>query len=173
MLFIILKERIFSFTIGLIFLKQILLAPISLIYGIIVFIRNWCYSSKIIKESNINRVIISVGNLSVGGTGKTPHVEYLINLLSPIFSIATLSRGYKRKTKGFVLANPNSTCEEIGDEPLQYSKKFNSISVAVCENRVEGANKILEKNPNTQVILLDDAFQHRKIARDINILITD
>jgi tetraacyldisaccharide 4'-kinase len=115
--------------------------------------------------------VICVGNLSVGGTGKTPMIEYLIRLLHNDYKIATLSRGYKRNTKGFVLAGATSNAGSIGDEPFQFYKKFPEISVAVDANRVEGIQKILRfKNP--QVILLDDAFQHRSVKAGLNVLLT-
>ncbi len=117
--------------------------------------------------------IISVGNLSVGGTGKTPHIEYLIRLLKNEFYCATLSRGYGRKTKGYVLSNTGSTATEIGDEPLQLKKKFNRIKVAVDENRAKGVTKLLQEFPSLQTILLDDAFQHRAIKPGLSIVLTD
>jgi tetraacyldisaccharide 4'-kinase len=117
--------------------------------------------------------IISVGNLALGGTGKTPHIEYLIRLLVPHCHIATLSRGYKRKTKGFYLSNKNATIEDIGDEPLQYCLKFKDITVAVDEKRVRGVEKLLQQLTQPEVILLDDAFQHRAIAPGLQILLTE
>jgi tetraacyldisaccharide 4'-kinase len=152
-------------------LKQILLCPISFLYGIVVFVRNKCFDFKLLKSTSFKLPIISIGNLSVGGSGKTPHTEYLIRLLNQ--NTTTLSRGYKRKTKGYVLASETSTSFDIGDEPLQLYQKFKNIAVAVCEDRVEGVKKILESKPNPQAILLDDAFQHRAIKPGFNILITD
>ena len=116
---------------------------------------------------------ICVGNLNVGGTGKTPHVEYLVRLLSESFNVATLSRGYKRKTRGFILADNTSSSLEIGDEPRQYKFKFPSLTVAVCEDRCAGAHKILEQKPQTECIILDDAFQHRWLKAGLNIMLTD
>lgn len=142
-------------------------------YGLITLSRNKLYDWNIFKSTSFNTAIISVGNLSVGGTGKTPHIEYLINLLSQNWAIATLSRGYKRKTKGYLLADENSTSELIGDEPQQYNLKYKFLNVAVCEDRVLGVKKILKDIPNTKIILLDDAYQHRSITPGVNILITD
>jgi tetraacyldisaccharide 4'-kinase len=117
--------------------------------------------------------IISVGNLSMGGTGKTPHVEFLLQYLQEQYKTAALSRGYGRKTKGFVLADEQSNSHQIGDEPLQYYHKFNDVLVAVSESRNRGVTKLLEIQPDLQCVVLDDAFQHRYIKRDLNILLTD
>ena len=152
---------------------SIILFPFSLIYGLILSIRNKLYDWNIFKSISFSTPIISVGNLSLGGTGKTPHIEYLINLLSPNLKIATLSRGYKRKTKGFLLSNENSTIEDIGDEPLQYRLKYKDIIVAVDEKRVNGIKEIKRIHPETETILLDDAYQHRSVKPGINILITE
>jgi tetraacyldisaccharide 4'-kinase len=113
-----------------------------------------------------------VGNLAVGGTGKSPMVEYLVGLLQPSFKVATLSRGYKRKTKGYALANENTTALEIGDEPMQFHQKFPEIAVAVGEARIEAIPQLLHDRPATQVIILDDAFQHRAVQAGLNILLT-
>lgn len=132
------------------------------------------YDTHIKKQHEFNVPIISVGNLTVGGTGKTPHAEYLIKLLKSQFNIAFLSRGYKRKTKGFVLATSKSTLEEIGDEPVQIKQKFPEIPVAVCEKRVKGINKLLnDEKLDIDAIILDDAFQHRSVKANINILLVD
>lgn len=118
--------------------------------------------------------VVSVGNITIGGTGKTPHVEFLIEALSPYYNIAVLSRGYKRHTRGFVLASPHSTPETIGDEPFQiYSKYSKRALVAVCESRTKGIEQILEHNPEINLILLDDAFQHRYVQPKVNILLMD
>lgn len=146
--------------------------PISLLYGFITYIRNKLYDYDVLKSNEFKLPVISVGNLNVGGVGKTPHVEYLIRLLDE-YNIATLSRGYKRTTKGFLIADNNSTIYEIGDEPLQYNTKFKTVIVAVDENRVRGIKKIKETNPETNIIILDDAYQHRAVKPGINILITD
>ncbi len=150
-----------------------LLFPFALIYGIAAFIRNKCYDWGIIKSTSFDFPVISVGNLSMGGTGKTPHVENLIGLLKKDYKIAVLSRGYKRHTKGFRFADGNSTSRDIGDEPLQIKNKFPEITVAVDGNRVRGIKKIKETKPETEIILLDDAFQHRAVKPGLSILLTD
>lgn len=149
-----------------------ILFPFSLIYGIITSIRNFLYDKGIFKSTSFDIPIIAVGNLSVGGTGKTPMVEYLIRLFSDKYKLATLSRGYKRKSKGFYLANSETKMEMIGDEPFQYHSKFKNISVAVDANRVEGVEKLLTKIPDLELVLLDDAFQHRKIKAGFYIMLT-
>ncbi len=146
---------------------RILLLPFSLIYGLIILIRNKLYDWEILKSYSFNFPIICVGNLAVGGSGKTPTTEYLIRLLEG-YKIATLSRGYGRKTKGFLLAEGNSTAETIGDEPLQYFRKFKNITVAVSEDRVEGVKKLMASH---DVIILDDAFQHRRLKAGLNMLL--
>lgn len=147
--------------------------PISLIYGLIVLIRNKFFDWNIIPSKEFSLPVIAVGNLTVGGQGKTPHIEYIINLLFKDFKVATLSRGYKRKTKGFYLATVDCCYEEIGDEPMQYKTKYPDIPVAVDENRVRGIEQLMENFNDLDVILLDDAFQHRYVKPGINILITD
>jgi tetraacyldisaccharide 4'-kinase len=137
------------------------------------FIRNKLYDFKILKSHSFNLPLICIGNLSYGGTGKTPHVEYLLRLLSSHINPATLSRGYKRKSKGFVFATKDSLSSEIGDEPKQLKNKFPKITVAVCENRRLGVKGILENNTETDCIILDDAFQHRSLKSGLNILLTD
>lgn len=154
-------------------IRGILLLPISLIYGFITLLRNKLFDWGIFRSVKHPINIISVGNLSMGGTGKTPHVEYLIRLIKDRKKIATLSRGYGRKTKGFILANDQSTATTIGDEPLQYYHKFKDITVAVDEKRNHGTKKLLEIQPDIDLIILDDAFQHRWIQRDLSILLTD
>ncbi len=152
---------------------RIILLPLSITYGILLFFRNKCYDWKVLKSTQFNFPVIIVGNLTLGGTGKTPHIEYLIRLLQKDYKIATLSRGYKRKSKGFLLSNENSTINDIGDEPLQYKLKFNNLVVAVDEKRVNGINNIIKTHPKTDVILLDDAYQHRAVKAGLNILITE
>jgi tetraacyldisaccharide 4'-kinase len=144
-----------------------LLLPFSLIYGLILLIRNKLFDQGILKSAAFELPVICIGNLAVGGSGKTPVTEYLVNLLQGK-RIAILSRGYGRNTKGFLLANADSTATTIGDEPLQYFHKFKDITVAVCEDRTKGIN--LLKNDH-DVILLDDAFQHRKVSAGLNILL--
>ncbi|NOR74807.1 MAG: tetraacyldisaccharide 4'-kinase [Draconibacterium sp.] len=156
-------------------MTKILLYPFSWLYGIVVFFRNQMYDLNILRSKEFDVPIISVGNITVGGTGKTPHVEYLVNLLRDKFEVATLSRGYKRKTKGFRYVETTSTAIEVGDEPLQIKNKFKGVTVAVCENRVVGAEKLLNLSNDIipDVVLLDDAFQHRSITPGINILLID
>jgi tetraacyldisaccharide 4'-kinase len=154
---------------------KILLYPFSLLYGIVIYIRNRLYDLDILKSREFDVPVISIGNITVGGTGKTPHVEYLADLLKDKFQVATLSRGYKRKTKGFLLVGTDMPASRAGDEPLQIKKKFPEIKVAVCENRVAGLENLLnsDKKNSLDVILLDDAFQHRRISAGINILLID
>jgi len=154
---------------------KLLLYPLSLLYGVVVYFRNKIYDLGIKKSKKFDLPIISVGNITVGGTGKTPHVEYLVNLLKDEFEVATLSRGYKRKTKGFFYVDTNSTIQEVGDEPLQIKMKFTDITVSVCENRVVGVENLLKHGGRKvpEVVLLDDAFQHRRITPGMNILLID
>ena len=152
---------------------NILLFPFSIVYGSIIFLRNKLYDWNILSTKEFIFPVISVGNLAMGGVGKTPHVEYLINLLNNEFIIATLSRGYNRKTSGFYLANNQSTSLDIGDEPLQFKNKFENLIVAVDEKRVHGINQLKELHPEINLILLDDAYQHRAVTPGINILVTD
>lgn len=149
-----------------------ILFPFSVLYGCITDIRNGLYHTKILQRTRFSKPLLVVGNLSVGGTGKTPMVEYLVRLVSKHYVTATLSRGYKRKSKGFILATPQSTMEEIGDEPYQYHHKFDQVAVAVDADRVQGVRSILELRPDVEVIILDDAFQHLPIQADLNILLT-
>lgn len=153
--------------------RNILLYPLSLLYGLVTSARNFLYDIKFLKSYEFDSPVICVGNITAGGTGKTPHTEYLIDLLSNDFNVAILSRGYKRKTRGFLLADPTSRVSHIGDEPFQIFRKYPRITVAVNANRVEGIRKILELRPGTNVILLDDGFQHRRIVPGISILLSD
>lgn len=145
--------------------------PVSLIYGMVVHLRNWCYDVGLFSSKSFKTPTVCVGNLSVGGTGKTPMVEYLIGLLRENYKIAVLSRGYKRKTKGYVLADANATVAQLGDEPYQIFSKFDDLSLAVDADRQNGI-ATLEQNVTPDVILLDDAFQHRKVIPTFNILLT-
>ncbi len=147
--------------------------PFSLIYGAVILFRNFLFDKKIFRSASFNFPIICVGNIAVGGTGKTPMTEYLIELLSKKYETATLSRGYKRKTKGFAIANAQTTALEIGDEPMQFHEKFPTVTVAVGEERIEAIPQILHARPNTDVIILDDAFQHRSVQAGLNILLTE
>ncbi len=144
-----------------------------MVYASATAARNKLFDWKILKSKSFDLPVISVGNLSVGGTGKTPHVEYLINLLKDEFRIATLSRGYKRKTRGFILASESSSASEIGDEPFQIYRKFPEVLVSVDENRVHGISELLSLANKPDVILLDDAFQHRYVKPGLSILLTD
>jgi tetraacyldisaccharide 4'-kinase len=131
------------------------------------------FDKNIFKSAAFNFPVICVGNLAVGGTGKTPMVEYLVRLLQKDFKTATLSRGYKRKTSGFAIANANTTALEIGDEPMQFHNKFPDITVAVGEERLVAIPQLLHDRPDTEVIILDDAFQHRTVRAGLNIVLTD
>lgn len=149
-----------------------ILYPFALLYGEIVALRNKAFDKGILTATKFSIPTIVVGNLNVGGTGKSPQIEYLIRLLQKDYKIAVLSRGYKRKSVGFQLADKNSTAELIGDEPMQFFKKFDDIIVAVDSDRVNGINKLKKINNSPEVILLDDAFQHRKVDAGFNILLT-
>lgn len=151
------------------------LTPLSWLYGLGVGLRNWLFEYGVLKSRSFNIPVISVGNITVGGSGKTPHVEYLINLLKDNVKIAVLSRGYKRKSRGYLLANATSTINDIGDEPLQMKRKFKNIHVAVDRNRCHGIDRLTadEETKDTDVILLDDAYQHRYVKPGINILLVD
>ena len=149
-----------------------LLFPLAILYGIITSVRNYLYYKGILKSYSFDIPVIAVGNLSVGGTGKTPQIEYLIRLLSPHYKVATLSRGYKRKSEGFILADANANAEILGDEPFQYFQKFPQIQVAVDVDRCNGITQLLAQKEKPEVILLDDAFQHRKVKAGFYILLT-
>jgi len=149
-----------------------LLFPLSLIYGAIVWLRNWLFDKNIFKSAAFNFPIICVGNIATGGTGKTPMTEYLIRLLQNDFNTATLSRGYKRKTKGFAIADEATTALEIGDEPMQFHNKYPGVTVAVGEERLVAIPQLLHDKPGTQLIILDDAFQHRMVKAGLNIVLT-
>ena len=149
-----------------------LLFPFSVLYGFVTSVRNYLYDTGIFKSHAFEVPVIAVGNLSVGGTGKTPQIEYLIRLLSNQYKLATLSRGYKRKSKGFVLADADSNAAVLGDEPYQFYQKFPEIQVAVDANRVNGIKQLLSQNVKPEVILLDDAFQHRKVKAGFYIMLT-
>ena len=146
-----------------------LLFPFSLVYGSLLAIRNYSYDKNWLKSKSYSLPIICVGNLSTGGTGKSPMIEYLISFLENNYQIAVLSRGYKRKTSGFIEVLTTSKVEEVGDEPLQFKKKFPKVVVAVCANRQEGIDRI---KTNADIILLDDAFQHRKVNASKKMLLT-
>ena len=151
------------------------LLPASWLYGLGVRFRNFLFDKGVLRSHRFDIPVISVGNITVGGSGKTPHVEYLIRLLQPSFKVAVLSRGYKRETSGFVLADNNSTSLDIGDEPKQIKDKFAKIVVAVDEDRCHGISELMTipSTRNIDVVLLDDAYQHRYVQPGLSILLTD
>ena len=153
--------------------RKTLLFPFAIVYGLVTYIRNLLYNFHILKTYKIPLKSICVGNLSVGGTGKTPHVMYLINRLIGSYSIAVLSRGYGRKTNGFRYVTTTDIATNVGDEPLSYAYRFmNKIVVSVCESRVFGVKKIMNEQA-IDLIILDDAYQHRKVMAGLNILLTE
>lgn len=154
-------------------LLRYLSLPFALLYGVVMMLRNFFYDKGIFSSIGFSLPVISVGNLAVGGTGKTPHIEYLVSLLQETYMLATLSRGYKRYTRGFRIAGPNSDAREIGDEPFQFKMKFPDLTVCVAEERMTAIPELLQKKPALDVILLDDAFQHRTVKPGLNILLTD
>lgn len=150
------------------------LTPFSWLYGFGVYVRNKCFDWGILKEVSFNIPVVGVGNITVGGTGKTPHVEYILECLRYKRNIAVLSRGYKRKTRGFILASAKSTPDDVGDEPLQIYEKFGgTVKVAVCESRVTGVRELIREFPRLDLIVLDDSFQHRYIKPKVNVLLMD
>ncbi|MDP2336906.1 MAG: tetraacyldisaccharide 4'-kinase [Bacteroidota bacterium] len=154
---------------------KLFLYPLSAIYGLIISIRNFLYDYKIFQSTEFEIPVISIGNITVGGTGKTPHTEYLVELLHKQFRVTTISRGYKRKTKGYQEVEVSSLASAIGDEPLQIKTKFSDVQVVVDEKRVHAIKKIQDQDPSLlpDVILLDDAFQHRSVSAGTNILLID
>ena len=153
--------------------RNFLLYPFSLVFGLITGFRNFLYNSGILPSSEFAIPVICVGNITVGGTGKTPHTEYLIGLLQKRFKVAVLSRGYKRDSNGFKIVTAASTVAEAGDEPLQMARKYPEALVAVDRNRKRGIKQIIKSYPEIEVILLDDAFQRRQITPGLSILLTD
>ena len=153
---------------------KVLLFPFALLYGLVISFRHFLFDVGLLPSKSYNLPVISVGNLTLGGTGKTPHTEYLVRLLKNDYRPAILSRGYMRKSKGFVLASESSTFEEIGDEPLQYRHKFgHDVYVAVDRNRCRGVNQLLNLETPPDIIILDDALQHRFIKPGLSLLLTD
>ena len=151
-----------------------LLTPFSWGYGAGVWLRNAAFNVGLLPQEEFDVPVVSVGNITVGGTGKTPHVEYIIEALYRRYHIAVLSRGYKRKTKGFILASNNMTPRDIGDEPYQIFRKFSGlITLAVCESRRKGIRELLRIDPDINLILLDDGFQHRYVKPKVNIVLVD
>lgn len=153
-------------------LAKILLAPFALLYGVLISFRNFFFQIGLIRSSTFNIPVINIGNLSIGGAGKTPHVEYLINLLKPYINVSVLSRGYGRNTKGFHFVKPEGDAQQYGDEPLQYKRKNKDVVVAVSESRALGIPEILKSYPHVSTVLLDDAFQHIAVQPSLNILLT-
>ncbi len=155
-------------------LGDALLRPFSWAYGAGVWLRNTAFDSHLLKQKRFDVPVVSVGNIAVGGTGKTPHVEYIISALSPYYRIGVLSRGYKRKTHGFIMARDTLTSRDLGDEPYQIFLKFGStVRLAVCESRRKGIAELLRIAPDINLILLDDAFQHRWVKPKVNIVLID
>jgi tetraacyldisaccharide 4'-kinase len=153
--------------------RYFVLYPFSILYRLITDFRNLLYDTGILSSEEFKIPVICVGNITVGGTGKTPHTEYIIDLLRKEFKVALLSRGYKRKSAGFRIASISSTVMEIGDEPLQVFRKFPEIIVAVDTNRRNGIKTIMEQHPETDLIILDDGFQHRSVKPGLSVLLTD
>ncbi|MDN3643443.1 tetraacyldisaccharide 4'-kinase [Lutimonas halocynthiae] len=149
-----------------------ILFPFALIYGLITSIRNLAFDIGFLRSRTFDVPTIVVGNLSVGGTGKSPMIEYLVGLFQEKYKMAVLSRGYGRKTKGFLLANQTSTAKDVGDEPYQFHRKFQDLEIAVDEKRVRGMEKLLNAKPELDLVLLDDAYQHRYVKAGCYILLT-
>lgn len=155
-------------------LAKIVLTPCSYIFRCVANVRNFMFNVGILKQREFDVPVVVVGNLAVGGTGKTPHTEYIVSRLCMHYKMAVLSRGYKRKTRGFVHASKNLSSYDLGDEPYQIYRKYGScIDVAVCESRVTGIERLLEINPEINMFVLDDAYQHRYVKPKVAILLTD
>ena len=155
-------------------ISTLIFLPLSKLYGFGVGVRNLMFKWQILKQKEFQVPVVVVGNIGVGGTGKTPHTEYIINLLRYKYHVGVLSRGYKRSTKGFVLATRRSTPLDIGDEPYQIYQKFGrEITVAVCEDRCHGIEEMLRLDPRINLIILDDAFQHRYVKPTLSIVLTE
>ena len=152
---------------------KLILVPFSWIYGLVIWIRNSLYDNGLLKSTGFNMPLISVGNITVGGTGKTPHTEYLAELLRKEFRVATLSRGYRRESRDFRIATAQSSVAEIGDEPLQMKLKFPDLVVAVDRKRVNGISELMKLAPPVEVVILDDAFQHRSLKPGYSLLLID
>ncbi|MFZ4635430.1 MAG: tetraacyldisaccharide 4'-kinase [Saprospiraceae bacterium] len=150
-----------------------LLAPLALLYGLGIALRNALYRTGVLRSTRFDLPVVSVGNLTVGGTGKSPHIEYLLRWLDQYISVSVLSRGYGRKTEGYRAVSIIDTVEMVGDEPLQFKRKFPNIPVSVSESRVFGVPELVRRNPDMQCVLLDDAFQHRQVTPGLNILLTE
>jgi tetraacyldisaccharide 4'-kinase len=148
------------------------LFPLSVLYGCVLSIRNFLFNRGFLKSKSFSVSLICVGNLNTGGTGKTPMIELLVRILGEDYRLATLSRGYKRTTKGYIEVNATHSSSDVGDEPLQFKKNFPDLKVAVDGNRQRGISNLLNAYPNLDMILLDDAFQHRKVKSDFSIVLT-
>lgn len=156
------------------FIRYTVLLPCSKLYGAAVYVRNKMFDWNILRQHSFNVPVVVVGNIAAGGTGKTPHVEYILEAMRSSHHIAFLSRGYKRRTKGFVLATSKSTPRDIGDEAYQIYHKFGGdVSVAVCEDRVHGIRELLSIDPDINMVVLDDAFQHRYVKPDVAVVVTE
>lgn len=149
---------------------RLVLLPFSWLYGAVLFLRHFFYDRGWCASYRFEKPVIVIGNLVVGGAGKSPMTEYLLGLLSTRLHVATLSRGYGRKTKGYLEVQPNSLADQVGDEPLQFKRKFPWVTVADCENRVEGLKRLM---PRHEIFILDDAFQHRRVQPSLSILLFD
>lgn len=152
---------------------RILLLPLALLYGLGMGIRNLMYRIGVLRSVHFDLPVISIGNLTVGGTGKSPHIEYMLRWLDQFVNVAVLSRGYGRKTEGYRPVSVIDSVEQAGDEPVQFKRKFPNISVSVSESRALGVPEIVRRNPDTQCVLLDDAFQHLSVTPGLNILLTE
>jgi tetraacyldisaccharide 4'-kinase len=154
-------------------LKRIVFSPLALVYGATVSIRQLGFRTGLLRSSRFDIPIISVGNLNIGGSGKSPHIEYLIQLLSSYIDVSVLSRGYRRKTEGFLIVEPDNSALEVGDEPLQFKRKYPEAVVAVGERRAYAIPQMLYRHNNIKVVLLDDAYQHLAVKPYLNLLLTD
>lgn len=151
---------------------RLLLFPFSILYGMVTAVRNFLYDGGLLRSASFEKPVILVGNLSMGGTGKTPHVEYLIRLLQDRYRLATLSRGYGRSSKGFQLAGADASSAQLGDEPFMYHRKYPNIRVAVCADRAEGLQRLFASADGGDVVLMDDGYQHRSVTPSLQILLT-
>lgn len=154
-------------------IRQLLLRPLSFIYGVIISLRNYLFDHGLVKSISFPFPVICVGNITVGGTGKTPHVEYIAGFLSKSVSTAVVSRGYMRSGKGFRIVKPSDSADLTGDEPLQIASSLPDVIVAVDSDRANGIRKVVEINPGINAVILDDGFQHRSVKAGLNILLTD
>lgn len=154
-------------------LLMLALSPFALIYRMVVGVKNFLYDNQIITPKEFDMPVISIGNISMGGTGKTPHTELIVDILKPRFQVAVLSRGYKRRTSGYLEVHADMTYLQTGDEPLQMKRKFGDVVVAVCENRAKGIRRLMDDYPDLNVVLLDDAFQHRRVKPGLSVLLNN